>query len=246
MARLRGLRLRGLRLPRPSLAKIFGKGSILRELPMLIIIALVVSVVIKAFLVQAFYIPSGSMQKTLELNDRVIVNKVSGYVGEFKRGDIVVFRDPGGWLPEYYDEEKTGWRDRLRSGLVMVGLLPDPADQDLIKRVIGVPGDVVQCCDDEGRVTVNDFPLDEQAYLFPGNKPSYMEFSVTVPKNRVWVMGDHRDASEDSRFHQDDPRGGMVPMENILGRASAIIWPFDRAKFLSRPGIFEQVPAPTK
>ena len=242
MARLRGLRLRMLKKP-----QLFRKGSLLRELPLLVIIALLVSVVIKAFLVQAFYIPSGSMQKTLELNDRVVVNKVSGYVGEFERGDIVVFRDPGGWLPDYYaDEESQGWRERARGALVVVGLLPDPADKDLIKRIIGVGGDTVVCCDDQGRVSVNGFALDEKPYLFPGNKPSYLEFSVTVPAGRVWVMGDHRDASEDSRFHQDDPRGGMVPVDNILGRASAIIWPFDRATFLSRPDLFADIPEPKK
>jgi signal peptidase I len=222
------------------------KGSLLRELPLLIIVALVVSVVIKAFLLQAFYIPSGSMQKTLEINDRVVVNKVSRHLGEFQRGDIVVFRDPGGWLPEYSGEESTGWRERIRNALVLVGLLPDPADQDLIKRVIGVGGDNVACCDSQGRVTVNGFPLEEKSYLFPGNKPSYMEFNVNVPKGSLWVMGDHRDASEDSRFHQEDPRGGMVPLDRVLGRASVIIWPIDHAKRLTRPDSFASVTDPSK
>lgn len=235
MARLRGLRPR---MPR--------KGSLLRELPVLIVVALVVSIVIKAFLLQAFYIPSGSMQKTLEINDRVVVNKLGKHFTDFKRGDIVVFGDPGGWLPQYYGDEKPDWRAKVRDAFVMVGLLPDPADQDLIKRIIGVGGDTVACCDDKGRVTVNGFPLSEKAYLFPGNKPSYMEFSVTVPKGSIWVMGDHRDASEDSRFHQDDPRKGMVPLDHVLGRASFIIWPFDHVKRLTRPDTFQDIPDPVK
>jgi signal peptidase I len=228
------------------MARLPRKGSLLRELPLLIIVALVVSVVIKAFLFQAFYIPSGSMQKTLEINDRVVVNKLSEYFGEYQRGDIVVFRDPGGWLPEYFGEEDESWRTKVRNGLVLVGLLPDPADQDLIKRIIGVGGDNVICCDSAGRITVNGFALNEKSYLFPGNKPSYMEFNVRVPKGSIWVMGDHRDASEDSRFHQDDPRKGMVPLDKVLGRAAVIIWPVDHAKRLTRPDIFDAIPEPKK
>lgn len=224
----------GLRLPK--------KGSLLRELPVLIGVALVVSILVKAFLVQAFYIPSGSMQRTLELNDRVVVNKLGKFFTPIHRGDIIVFRDPGGWLGAPVDSLGTGITGTLRKGLVAVGLLPDPADQDLIKRVIGVGGDNVTCCDSKGRVSVNGQPLDEP-YIFPGNKPSLIEFNVTVPQGSVWVMGDHRGNSEDSRYHQDDPRKGMVPLSTVLGRAFVVIWPFNHATFLNTPATFSNIPA---
>jgi signal peptidase I len=224
---------RGLRIGLPK------KGSLLRELPLLIIVALVVSILVKAFLVQAFYIPSGSMQQTLEINDRVVVNKLGNFFGTVERGDIVVFRDPGGWLPAPFDDGEESIGRVIRGALVTVGLLPDPADQDLIKRVIGVGGDRVICCDDKGRITLNGNPLYEKAYLYPGNKPSEIEFDVTVPKGSIWVMGDHRAASEDSRYHQDDARQGMVPVDRVLGRAVWVVWPVNNLTRLTRPDTFK-------
>lgn len=224
----------GLKLPK--------KGSLLRELPILIVVALAVSIVVKALLVQAFYIPSGSMENTLRINDRVVVNKLGNFFVDIKRGDVVVFRDPGGWLGTVVPNNEPGIQSKIREGLVAVGLLPDPADQDLIKRVIGVAGDHVKCCDGAGRVTVNGQPLDEP-YLYPLNKPSLMQFDVTVPKDSIWVMGDHRSNSEDSRYHQDDARKGMVPLSAVQGRAFMVIWPWNHAKLLHRPATFATIPA---
>jgi signal peptidase I len=127
--------------------KVPKKGSLLRELPLLLITAIIASVIVKAFLFQAFYIPSGSMENTLQVNDRVIVNKLGNFVGHIGRGDVVVFVDPGGWLPPAAPSTSNNATTMLKKGLVSVGLLPDPADQALIKRVIGVAGDHIVCCD---------------------------------------------------------------------------------------------------
>jgi signal peptidase I len=215
------------------------KKSFLRELPGIVITALVISVLIKTFLVQAFYIPSGSMENTLLVNDRVLVNKLADKPDEIHRGDVVVFRDPGGWLNgPGFGSGRDGVLGAVRDVLVFVGLAPAAGEEDLIKRVIGVGGDKVVCCD-EGRITVNGVPLDEP-YLFPGDDPSMEEFSVTVPDGRLWVMGDHRSVSEDSRAHRQQPGKGFVPVEDVIGRAFTIVWPFDRAQLLDRPATFDQ------
>ena len=146
------------------------KGSLLREIPLLVTVSLIISIVIKAFLVQAFYIPSGSMEQTLKINDRVVVNKLGNFFTEVKRGDVLVFRDQGGWLPESLPENHSAAVRIIRSGLVFVGLLPDPAKQHLIKRVIGVAGDEVVCCTDK-KLSINGVVIKEN-YLYPGNNPS--------------------------------------------------------------------------
>lgn len=222
--------------------KVPKKGSLLRELPLLLITAVIASVIVKAFLFQAFYIPSGSMENTLQINDRVIVNKLGNYVGHIDRGDVVVFVDPGGWLPPADISSSNSATALLKKGLVSVGLLPDPADQALIKRVIGVAGDHVVCCDTKGHLVINGKSIVEP-YVAAGNTPSDMKFDITVPKSSIWVMGDHRGASEDSRYHQDDPRKGMVPISRIVGRAVAVVWPFNHIKTLPRPPALTQVPA---
>lgn len=217
------------------------KGSLLREIPILVVVSLFISIIIKALLIQAFYIPSGSMQTTLEINDRVIVNKFWNFFSDVKRGDVVVFRDPGGWLPPAYEEKRSAPLQALRNGLVFVGLAPDPAKQHLIKRVIGVGGDRVVCCDKSGALTINGKPVKEN-YLYEGNKPSEMTFDVTVPKGYIWAMGDHRAASEDSRYHQDDATKGMVPLNKVVGRAFLIIWPVRHFSLLPRPEALTAIP----
>ena len=206
------------------------KGSVLREFPILVIVALAVSLVIKSFLVQFFYIPSGSMENTLQINDRVAVNKIPFISKSIDRGDVVVFRDPSNWLPEPYADNQNKVIAKIKEGLVLVGVLPNPAKQYLVKRVIGVAGDNVVAKDQV--LTINGKPTYEP-YIFAGNSPSDTDFNITVPEGKVWVMGDHRGASGDSRVHQDDVNNGMVPVEKITGRVIATIWPIKQIGFIS-------------
>ena len=201
----------------------FRKGSLLRELPILIVVALVVSLFIKSFLVQFFYIPSGSMENTLQINDRVAVNKLPFVSGKINRGDVVVFRDPDSWLPEPDESNNSTVVSKIKDGLVLVGVLPNPAKQYLVKRVIGIAGDRIVCCTDK-KLTINGTPVDEP-YIFKGNVPSDMTFDITVDPGKIWVMGDHRGASADSRYHQDDVNNGFVPESKVTGRVVGIIWP---------------------
>ena len=199
------------------------KGSVLREFPILVIVALAVSLIIKTFLVQFFYIPSGSMENTLQINDRVAVNKLPFLSKSIDRGDVVVFRDPANWLPEQYSESQNKVVSKIKDGLVLVGVLPNPAKQYLVKRVIGVAGDNVVGKD--GVVTINGKATTEP-YIFAGNKASELDFNITVPAGKVWVMGDHRGSSADSRYHQDDVNNGFVPLSKVTGQVFAVIWPF--------------------
>ena len=207
------------------------RGSLLKELPILVVIALVVSLVIKTFLVQFFYIPSGSMENTLQIQDRVAVNKVPVLSRTISRGDVVVFRDPDNWLPEASDSSANRFIALLKSGLVAVGVIPNPAKQYLVKRTIGVAGDRIVCCTKDGKLTLNDKAINEP-YIFAGDKPSEMEFDVTVPKNKMWVMGDHRGASADSRYHQEDINKGMVPVSRVTGRVFTVIWPLKNISYV--------------
>lgn len=216
------------------------KGSSFRELPILVVSALVLSIVVKTFLVQFFYIPSGSMENTLQVNDRVGVNKLGALFSEIKRGEVVVFRDPASWLSAPYDDS-TGITKVLKDALVFVGVLPDPAKQYLIKRVIGVGGDRVVCCSPGGKLEVNGIEVDEP-YIYAGNKPSDSTFDVTVPEGFIWVMGDHRGASADSRFHTDDPNKGMVPLDKVTGRALFVMWPLKNMGVLDAGKDLSQIP----
>jgi len=215
------------------------KGSLLKELPILVIVALVVSLFIKSFLVQFFYIPSGSMENTLQIKDRVAVNKVPFISDNIKRGDVVVFRDPNNWLPEPYDSTTNQFVAKAKSALVTVGVLPNPAKQYLVKRVVGVGGDRVVCCTKDGKLTINGVEVTEP-YIFAGNKPSEMNFDVTVPKGKLWVMGDHRGASADSRYHQDDINKGFVPLSKVTGRVVGVIWPFKNITYIPRVDVLNK------
>ena len=206
------------------------KGSVLREFPILVIVALAVSLLIKTFLVQFFYIPSGSMENTLQIQDRVAVNKVPFISGSINRGDVVVFRDPANWLPEPFEGAENKVVAKIKEAFVAVGVLPNPAKQYLVKRVIGVAGDQIICCSN-GKLTINGKETNEP-YIFAGNKPSDLDFNVTVPEGKIWVMGDHRGSSADSRYHQDDVNNGFVPVEKVTGRVYAIIWPFKNVSFV--------------
>jgi signal peptidase I len=214
------------------------KRSFWREFPILVVIALLLAVVIKTYAIQAFFIPSGSMENTLEINDRVLVNKLVYDVRGIHRGDIVVFNGDGSWDPGPAPTD-TNFAVKFADGFASMFGFGHPGDI-LIKRVIGLPGDRVACCDAQGRVTVNGVPLAEQSYLYPGDVPSETRFNIVVPPGRLWVMGDHRAISDDSRDHQGDPGGGTVPENAVIGRAFVIIWPPSRWRFLPIPDTFEQ------
>ncbi|MEU1042819.1 signal peptidase I [Streptomyces sp. NPDC005907] len=220
------------------------RRSAVKEIPLLVGVAVLIALVLKTFLVQAFVIPSGSMENTIQIGDRVLVDKFTPWFGSKpQRGDVVVFKDPGNWL----EGEQTAKKDdpvvvkQVKEGLTFIGLLPSDNDRDLIKRVVAVGGDTVKCCDKQGRVTVNGTPLDEP-YIHPDNKPSAFAFQVTVPQGRLWVMGDHRANSADSRYHRSEKYGGTVSEESVVGRAMVIAWPVGHWTRLKEPDTYASVP----
>ncbi|MDF3302771.1 signal peptidase I [Streptomyces tropicalis] len=220
------------------------RRSAVREIPLLVGVAVLIALVLKTFLVQAFVIPSGSMEETIRIGDRVLVDKFTPWFGSKPhRGDVVVFHDPGGWLAGEQTAPKNDpvGVKQVKEGLTFIGLLPSDNEKDLIKRVVGVGGDHVKCCDAQGRVTVNGVPLNESGYLYPGNAPSITPFDVTVPQGRLWVMGDHRANSADSRFHQNTDYGGTVSESSVVGRAMLIGWPVGHWTMLKEPGTFAAV-----
>ncbi|MER6713490.1 MULTISPECIES: signal peptidase I [unclassified Streptomyces] len=215
--------------------------SFWKELPILIGIALVLALLIKTFLVQAFSIPSDSMQNTLQQGDRVLVDKLTPWFGsEPERGEVVVFHDPDNWLAG----EPTTDPNALQTFLSWIGLMPSAEEKDLIKRVIGVGGDTIEC-KGTGPLTVNGKALDERSYVYAGNTPCSVDdqggqFKVKVPKGYIWVMGDHRQNSRDSRYNQSDKNHGMVPVKDVVGRAIVIAWPINRWDTLPVPDTFDQ------
>jgi signal peptidase I len=207
--------------------------------------ALVLSLLIKTFLIRSFFIPSGSMLETLQIDDRIIVNQLTPALYPIERGDVVVFKDPGGWLGPDIAEPTDPLTVSVDWFLSAFGITAPDSKQHLVKRVIGIEGDRVICCDDAGLITVNGTPITE-SYIAPGQAPSSVEFDVVVPRNSLWVLGDNRGNSEDSRFHGDLPSKGFVSNDWVVGRAFIISWPVENWSWLDNyPDVFKDVPDPT-
>lgn len=214
-----------------------------RQLPvwqesiLLVATAMVMAVIVKTFFLQAFYIPSESMEPTMLVDDKILVQKVSYWSGDIKRGDIVVFDDPGGWLSP---EDSKQANNPAQRALETVGLFPTGGH--LIKRVVGVGGDTVECCNDKGQVTVNGTPLDEP-YLLDESANVDQRFKVKVPRDYMWVMGDNRNNSADSRAHMGDPGGGFISEKGVVGKAWVRVWPFGRAGVIHKPSTYHALNA---
>jgi signal peptidase I len=202
-----------------------------------VLVTLVLATMVRIFLVAPFYIPSSSMEDTLHVGDRVLVDRIGYHLHPIRRGDVVVFNGLDSWTAQ---PRHTGENIAVRAlrGLgAALGLAPTHGT-DFVKRVIGLPGDEVRCCDAQGRMTVNGDPLDERSYLYRGDRPSDAPFDVIVPDGRLWVMGDHRHVSVDSRSHLGDPGGGTVPEDQVVGRVFSVIWPLGHISGLGRPDTF--------
>lgn len=209
--------------------------AFLRELAVVVVGALIVSSLLRLFVGQMFDIPSASMSPTLEVGDRVLVEKIS----DVQRGQVVVFHDPGGWLSHPAAEPGP-----VRAVFEQAGVLPPQSSDHVIKRVIGMPGDHVMCCDSRGQLVINGHPVDE-GYL--GQPASAIQFAVVVPAGHVFVLGDNRARSSDSRCHLHDPgaiegQNAFVPIDDIVGRAAAVTWPWERWHGLAPPEVYEHVP----
>jgi signal peptidase I len=209
-----------------------------RDLVVIVVAALALTILLKEFVVEVFSIPSGSMENTLLPGDRVLVSKIVYRFRDIARGDVVVFSGQGSWGP---DAPPPPGNPFLRLWDDLTNLIGVTAPgTDYIKRVIGLPGDHVVCCDAQGRITVNGVPLSEQSYIHPGDVPSSMPFDITVPAGHLWVMGDNRADSDDSRYRTSDPGGGSIPESEVVGRAFMIIWPPSRIGDLPIPATFQQ------
>ena len=208
-----------------------------RETGTIILYALIIAFVIKTFLIRGFYIPSGSMENTLQVNDRVFINVAGSYFNDPKRGDVVVFKDSQGWIPSGQKSSNP-----ISDGLTFVGILPDTSSNYLVKRVIGLPGDTVES-DGSGKIKVNGVEITEP-YLHPGSNPSDIPFKVTVPEGKYFMMGDHRDNSADSRFHIADGHA-FIPRDDIAGTVFVIAWPLNHFGMLDdEKKVFDSVPNP--
>jgi signal peptidase I len=236
----------GTRRPRNTRKK-SGALTFLRDLVIIFIAALLVSFLVKTFLIRSFYIPSASMENTLQINDRVIVNELAPNVVALHRGDIIVFKDPGGWLDgeTLTTNQPTSALGKASDWLLtQIGLGTGDSDDHLIKRVIGLPGDHVTCCNDLGQMSVNGVPIKEPYILLPAGQTaaSGTDFDVTVPKDSLWVMGDNRYDSKDSRYNRNTPSKGFVPLSDVTGRAFVISWPTSRWTWLGDyPDVFAGV-----
>ena len=208
-----------------------GTLTFLRDVAVIIVVAVLVAFLVKTFIVRSFYIPSGSMETTLMVKDRILVDELTPRINDYERGDIIVFRDPGGWLG--VTGLDTGINPFLRAGdwvLSLIGSSSSDSGDHLVKRIIGLPGDHVVCCNELDQLTVNGTAIDETSYInVPRGEPaSRVPFDVVVPADSLWVLGDNRDRSKDSRLNQDQPGRGFVPIENVVGRAFTITWPLNR------------------
>ncbi|WP_232524288.1 signal peptidase I [Nocardiopsis gilva] len=214
--------------------------SFWKELPVLLVIGLLLAFVIKTWVVEPYYVPSGSMENTLLIGDRVFVNKLAYATRDIERGEVIVFDGRESWDAVEGAETSSGF---LTSVADFAGMSPNR--KDYTKRVIGLPGDTVECCDEKGRISINGEPIDEP-YLFPESRESHEKFGpVTVGKGRLWVMGDHRAISLDSRGHAEPGEDGTIPISSVAGPAFLIHWPLDRISTLSTPkNAFANVPAP--
>ncbi len=222
-----------------------GVKLFIRDIVLILVAAIIISVGIKTFLIRSFYIPSASMENTLQINDRIIVNELVPNLVAVQRGDVVVFKDPGGWLdPQAPQPKQNGFAAAIDWMLSVVGLSAPDSNDHLIKRVIGLPGDTVACCNNLGQMTVNGIPLDEPYLKLPPGvtRASGIDFKVVVPKNSLWVMGDNRYDSKDSRYNTTTPSKGFVPMDEVVGRAFIISWPASRWTWLDDyPEVFDSV-----
>ncbi|WP_292832575.1 signal peptidase I [Microbacterium sp.] len=225
-----------------------GGWSLVRDVLVILVVAVVVSFLIKTFLVRSFYIPSGSMEQTLQINDRILVDELTPRFGGYDRGDIVVFRDPGGWLPVQVEPAQSVAVQAVDWLMSIVGISASDSKDHLIKRIIGIGGDRVVCCNALGQITVNGTPIDETSYLNLAagqSAPEVMPFDVTVPVGSLWVLGDNRDHSRDSRYNVDQPSRGFVPIDNVVGRAFLTTWPLTRFGLLDfHHDVFDGTPAP--
>ncbi len=221
--------------------------SLVRDVLVIVLIAVLVSFLVKTFLVRSFFIPSGSMEDTLQIDDRILVDELTPRFGAYERGDVIVFRDPGGWLPTTVAPPRAPVVEALDWVLALVGISAPDSKDHLIKRIVGVPGDHVVCCNAIGQITVNDVPIDETAYLKLAagqSAPTEAPFDVVVPDGSLWVLGDNRDNSRDSRAHTDQPSKGFVPIDNVVGRAFLITWPLNRFGLIDfHHEVFAGVPA---
>ncbi|KRC62312.1 S26 family signal peptidase [Agromyces sp. Root81] len=217
----------------------------LRDILIIFLVAVLFSFLIKTFVIRSFYIPSGSMSHTLEIDDRIIVNQLKSEISPIERGDVVVFKDPGEWLP-YRGEAPA--QPPLAAAFdwlaAAVGLSAPDSDEHLVKRVIGLPGDRVVCCNGLGQMSVNGVPLREPYAFHSGGEAeaSNVDFDVVVPNGSLWVMGDNRENSQDSRFHADTPTRGFVPIDDVVGTAFLVSRPLDRWAWLGNyPDTFKGV-----
>ena len=218
------------------MTKTFVKGLLgfLKDLIIIVAAALLISFVVKTFLFRSFFIPSASMENTLMVDDLIIVNELVPDVFPLQHGDVVVFSDPGGWLPNYDSPDPDLVTAALDLIATVVGFGGSDSEDHLVKRLIGLPGDRVVCCDANGLLQVNGKSVDEPYIVTTPNHEasSGMKFDITVPDDSLWVMGDNRYDSADSRYNQDKPGNGFVPLDKVVGRAVVVSWPISHWTWL--------------